>query len=180
VALLRLEVAYASHFDARARFEGKLPRNLALFGNPCLFGTEVDPISGHVKSRRDARGCGCANYVRRAGTPYLCFGGQPSAIRLDDPVAIQWSTLRQLSPHSISERWVLSDFGLFQRATQNGAHWIRHPKDAESIRRHFLDARGQNGPRPGSSKIVGPPTSKLTCGSGQPTPRRKGECKSSC
>ena len=172
VALLRIATVHVNHFEARAGFQDGLPRNLVVPGNPCSCGTVVDPASGHVTMRRRTGICGCHRYVKRAGTPYLQFvTHEPGSLRVADPVPIQWEHLRVLSPQVIGRRWSGADFAGFQRATQNGAHWIADPDEAEAIRHHFLgDPRwlGPSAPAKGRKSIAG-----IACGPGRTIPRLK-------
>lgn len=140
VALLRVATAYPSHSAARADFTDRLPRNLVVPGNPCSIGTVVDPASGQVTVRHSHEICRCHRYVKRADTPYLQLTArEPVSLRCADPVPVGWEQLRRLSPQVIGCRWSGSEFAGFQRATQNGAHWIDEPADADAIRRHFRD-----------------------------------------
>ena len=146
VALLRVVEVHANHADARAAFKDRLPRNLIVPGNPCLLGTEVDPEAGRVTRRRHAEACGCDRYVQRSGTPYLRLTAREQvSLRCANPVPVEWERLRQLSRSAIGRRWSGGDFDAFQRATQNGAHWIADPDEAEAIRQEFLSVPHSTG-----------------------------------
>lgn len=166
VALMRVDAIYADHLGARSGFEDRIPRNLIVSGNPCLFGTQVYPALSHVTVRRQSPGCGCRRYVLRAGTPYFRFAAARDAIRLDSPVPVTLRSLQALSPNNIRRRWPPgTDLGSFQRATQNGAHWIRHPVDAEAIRRYFMDTPRSKLVRPRRIRRSKSEVSRSACGS---------------
>lgn len=167
VALVRVLSVHANHFDASAGFKDGHPRNLMVPGNPCLLGTIADPTSGQVAMRRPTELCGCPRYVMRADTPYLHFvAHEPGAVRCDDPVRVRWEELRRISPAIIGQRWSGTDLAAFQKATQNGAHWIGDAADAEALREFFLGF--PRAPRSTTNlKGDGSAASVADCGSGR-------------
>ena len=147
VALLRVAEVHANHSDARSSFSEKIPRNLVVPRNPCVLGTEVDPGSGSVSVRRSNDSCGCHKYVKRSGTPYLRLAAQDAgSLRCVEPVPLQWESLRELAPRVLGRRWRKDDFAGFQRATQNGAHWIDDLVDAGVVRDYFKSYPRSSGP----------------------------------
>lgn len=176
-ALARIDVVYPSHADASRSFIDGVPRNLIVRGNLCLFGTDVDPDAGMAVGLRATTACGCSGYAQRANTPYLRLEAAPEELRVDDPVPIRFGDLRGMLPDELSQRWQ-GDGGLaaFQRATQNGAHWIRNVATADAIRRFFLQAPRRHSGEPGPAEFAESSASRSACGSERPTLHRKGGC----
>ena len=140
VALLRLEAAFPDHASARTTFPDKLPANLIVPGNPCRFGTLIELSTGRT-SGKPLYECSCDRYTQRAATPYLRLTTEAGPPRITNPVSLSLKELAALSPLSIGSRWPKGvDPGLFQKAVQNGAHWIRVASEIEAIRKHFLKA----------------------------------------
>jgi hypothetical protein len=175
VGLLRLETVFPDHASARIMFTGKLPPNLIVPGNPCRFGTEVEPSTGRIAVKSLPRFCACHRYVLRAATSYLQFAAKAGAARITSPVPLSLKELAVLSPLAIGSRWPARiDPGLFQKATQNGAHWIREPSEIEAIRRFFLEGAVTRSVEAMTSDHLEPPGSIVkgrTCG---PSRRTRG------
>ncbi len=62
-------------------------------------------------------------------------------LRLDDPVVLHLDALNALTPHYVRQKWPTGlNYKKFQQATQNDAHWFKHPGDAQALRNYFLNS----------------------------------------
>lgn len=140
VALMGVEASFPNHLSARSSFASAVPPNLMVAGNPCLKGTSLDVQERRLHPSALPRGCSCDRYVNRTGSVYIRFSLPTATIRRDSPVTIFLQDLAKLAPHGIGSRWPRGfDVAAFNAGTQNGAHWLRRPAEAEGVRRYFLD-----------------------------------------